>query len=52
MIPVEAHLEIVNELEVENEDLQEQLEDANAENEELQEQLEEEKKSGAEADQE
>lgn len=52
MIPVEAHLEIVNELEVENEELQEQLEDANAENEELQEQLEEEKKSGAEADQE
>jgi len=61
MIPVEAHLEVVNELteeneqlkdeleakEAETEDLQEQLEDAEAEKELLEEQLEEEKKSEA-----
>jgi len=58
-IPVEAHLEVVNELteeneqlkgeleekELENEDLQEQLDDAEAEKELLEEELEEEKKS-------
>lgn len=51
MIPVEAHLEIVNELEEENENLQEQLEDSEAEKELLEEQLEEEKKSEATPDQ-
>jgi len=52
MIPVEAHLEIVNELTEENENLQEQLEDAEAEKELLEDQLEEEKKSEATPDQE
>ena len=50
MIPVEAHLEIVNELTEENENLQEQLEDAEAEKELLEEELEEEKKSEATPD--
>ena len=65
MIPVTAHLETVNELteeneqlkgeleekELENEDLQEQLDDAEAEKELLEEQLEDEKKSEEQADQ-
>jgi len=50
MIPVEEHLEIVTELTEENENLQEQLEDAEAEKELLEEQLEEEKKSEATPD--
>lgn len=50
MIPVEEHLEIVNELAEENENLQEQLGDVESEKEFLEEQLEEEKKSEATPD--